>query len=90
MVCDSKLVVLNNNGPNVFQIFPLPLDGSSFGAGFKGRGPNEFLQIDRNSLQVKGEGIQLADADGSIKLVKFCNDKVSVESTRIVKTPSLP
>lgn len=86
-VTDGLLVVCQEKSEHLFVFFRLPLDGKGVPAGFKGRGPDEFVHIDARSITPCPGGFKAADSDGTIKRVRTDPKSMSVTVTEKMKVP---
>lgn len=86
----NNLVVYQCEGDTLFSIFSDPHSGHYTNIGIKGRGPNEFIQIDVRSLLGTNEGFLCMDAGGLKKEVVIDRDKINVLSSSMINTQRHP
>ena len=82
-VAGNNLVVYQpKEKEGIFTVFPLPFDGKGCRAGHIGRGPDDFIHIDRRSFVPCESGFRVADGDGAVKTVVIdsCLTKVSTKA----------
>lgn len=70
-VVDNHLIVANLKSEYVFNVYELPLGGDEFQAVHLGRGPNELISPDFNSIVSEGESLIVADKDNYFKKYSF-------------------
>lgn len=84
-VAGNSLVVYQpKEEEGIFTVFPLPFDGKGCRTGHIGRGPDDFIHIDRRSFVPCESGFRVADGDGAVKTVVIdsCLTKVLTEAQR--------
>jgi len=85
-VCGDYLVVSQAKTEKVFSIFHLPLDGKGFEAGHVGRGPNEFIRPDLQSITVHGSGFSIVDMDSYAKEIRIEGDSIRIADKQLLYT----
>ena len=86
LVSGDKLVIFQRKSDVFFQVYNLPFDGSFYATGFKGRGPNEFISPDVQSMIPCNGGFRMADTDGSINTVTLTDSSAFISSKEYVDT----
>lgn len=86
----DDLIVYHCEGDTLFSIFGNPLSGEYINAGIKGRGPNEFINVDIRSIIGSDAGFVCMDAGGLKKEVAIENDVLTVISSSKIDTQMHP
>lgn len=74
-VCDDYLVVFDNVQERIFKVYKLPELNYLYSWGTKGRGPEEFVNIDDSSIREYNNHLELMD-NQQIKVFKILDDKM--------------
>lgn len=83
MLCSNgKLIIYQGMGDEVFVTLDSPLDGNCRLLGLKGRGPQEFINVDVQSLKPIKDGFMCIDQGGLIKVIQLFGD-FNVSSKKI-------
>lgn len=86
----DDLIVYHCEGDTLFSIFGNPISGEYINAGIKGRGPNEFMNVDIRSIIGSDEGFVCMDAGGLKKEVAIDNNVLTVRSSSKIDTQMHP
>lgn len=89
-VCDGRVVIYQCMGDTTFMVIPEPLSGKCYAAGIKGRGPNEFLRVDVQSISPCGDGFICLDAGGRAKHVSVGDSSIAVSDVSTFNTDDGP
>lgn len=90
LVSGDKLVIFQRKSDVFFQVYKLPFDGSFYATGPKGRGPNEFISPDVQSMIPCNGGFRMADSDGSINTVTLTDSSAFISSKAYVDAKGSP
>lgn len=89
-VCDGRVVIYQCMGDTTFMVIPKPFSGKCYAAGIKGRGPNEFLRVDVQSIAPCGDGFICLDAGGRAKRVSIGDSSIVVSDVSTFNTEGCP
>ncbi|MDE6634039.1 MAG: hypothetical protein K2J96_02100, partial [Bacteroidaceae bacterium] len=77
-------------GDTMFMVIPEPPSGKCYATGIKGRGPNEFLRVDVQSIAPCGDGFICLDAGGRAKQVSVGDSSIAVSDVSRFNTDDGP
>ena len=70
-VAEERLMVYQDMAERPFIVFPLPLNGNGYVAGYRGRGSGELIDPDIKSFVGNLSGFSVVDRDGSFRTYSF-------------------
>ena len=71
---DGKLIIYQRKGEDVFIMLDISCGGNFEVIGKRGRGPNEFMSVDVQSLKPIDGGFMCMDAGGRVCKIKIADD----------------
>lgn len=81
-VSQDRLWILHHESDTLFTVFDMNQEMDVLRVGYKGRGPDEFLNIDVRSICVDDRGFICMDAGGVCKSVTLKNDHIVITGRR--------
>ncbi len=89
-VSDGRVIIYQRKGDTLFTVIPEPLSGKCYAAGIKGRGPNEFIGVDVQSIAPCGGGFVCLDSGGRVKRISVGDSSIEVADVSAFNTADCP